>query len=229
MSLAKVKKEIRLLGNRKKAAIYQRFFKTGPGQYGEGDIFLGLTVPEMRAITKSNTLTLREIQSLLRSKIHEHRLVALLFLVKLYQKTKDARLAKFYLDNTDYVNNWDLVDLTAPNILGDFLLKRKRRVLYALAESNKLWERRIAIVATYTFIRNNQYRDTIRISEILLRDDHDLIHKAVGWMLREVGKKNRKELEKFLKKYHKKMPRTMLRYSIEKFPEAKRKQYMKKY
>ncbi|MEK6916642.1 MAG: DNA alkylation repair protein [Nanoarchaeota archaeon] len=222
-----VKDDLKELANPEKAKILQGFFKTGKGQYGEGDIFLGITVSEQRKVAKRYIgLYLEDIQKLLNSNIHEHRLVGLLILVEKYKKTKDKKIVDFYLKNSRKVNNWDLVDLTAHTILGAYLFERDRNILYKLAKSDNLWEKRISIVATFHFIKNNDLEDTFKIAEILLDDEHDLIHKAVGWMLRETGKKNQKAEEKFLDKHVKKMPRTMLRYAIEKFDEKKRKYYM---
>lgn len=231
-----IKRELELSGDSGRAKILSSFFKTGKGQYGEGDVFLGITVPEQRRIAKKYTLlTLKQIKELLQSKIHEHRLTALLILVEQYKlafKMKKAKQQKvivdFYLQHTDSVNNWDLVDLTADKILGQYLLdkKKERELLLKLANSSILWEKRIAIVATFAFIRNHEYTVTFRIAERLLQDKHDLIHKAVGWMLREVGKRNQNVEEKFLRKYAAVMPRTMLRYALEKFSKQKRNQYM---
>ena len=227
--LSKLKSELEQLGNPSKAKIQSSFFKTSKGQYSEGDIFLGVTVPETRKIAnKYLNLQLTEIQQLLSSKIHDHRLIALLILVENYKKTKDKNIPQFYLQNLKQVNNWDLVDLSADKILGQYLLDKDKSILYKLAQSNNLWERRVAIISTFQFIKNNQFEDTLKISEILLNDKHDLIHKAVGWMLRELGKRNQELEEQFLKKHYQKMPRTMLRYAIEKFDEEKRKQYLSK-
>ncbi len=229
-----IKRELQENSNIEKAKIYLRFFKTGPGHYGEGDQFLGLTVPEQRKIAlKYKDIQVKELKPLIRSPIHEHRLTALLILTYKYKKAdEDLRkeIYNFYLENYDCVNNWDLVDLTAPNIVGEYLLTRpsRRKILYELAKSTNLWKKRIAIIATFTFIRNDDFQDTINIAEILLKDDHDLIHKAVGWMLREMGKRNEKVLLKFLDKHHKEMPRTMLRYSLEKLTQEQREFYMKK-
>ena len=230
MNLLTLKKELKRLENPEQARILSKFFKTGKGEYGEGDIFLGIKVPEQRKVAKKYTdLPLKDTQTLLNSKIHEHRLTALLILVDKYQKSDNkTQIVNNYLKNTKKVNNWDLVDLSAPQILGNYLLDKNKSILHKLAKSKNLWEKRIAIVSTWTFIRNNQFNDTLKISEILLNDKHDLIHKAVGWMLREVGKKNQALEEKFLKKHYKTMPRTMLRYSIERFDEKKRKFYMQK-
>lgn len=231
MSLNSLKSSVLKLKNPKKIPIYQNFFKTGPGEYGEGDIFYGLSVPESRKIAiKYQDLPLKDVESLLNSKIHEERLIAILLLVKKFN-SRDEKIKKeiynFYLKNTKKINNWDLVDLSAHKIVGAFLLDKNRKILYSLVKSENLWEKRISIISTYAFIRQNQFKDTLKISEILLQDTHDLIHKAVGWMLREVGKKDILVLKKFLKKHYKSMPRTMLRYSIEKFPEDLRKQYLR--
>ena len=226
--LKQIKKELQSKANKEKAKIYQGFFKTKKGEYGEGDVFLGLTVPEQRGIAKKySNIELSDLEVLLKSKIHEERLTALLILVDKYKKDKE-NIFNFYLKNLNYVNNWDLVDLTSNRVVGDFLLNKEKDVLYKLAKSDNLWERRVAIVSTFEFIKNNQFEDTLKISEILLKDKHDLIHKAVGWMLREVGKKDLKKEEEFLNKHYKEMPRTMLRYAIEKFEENKRNFYMKR-
>ncbi len=230
--LNQLKGDLQELGNPEKAKIYQRFFKTGKGEYGEGDIFLGVTNPEQRKTAKKYTdLSLKELRELLSDKIHEYRSTSLFVLIDKYRKSDEAgkkKIYDFYLKNTKNINNWDLVDLSSYHILGDYLLERNKSILYKLAKSDNLWEKRIAIISTYWFIKNNQFEDTLKISEIFLKDEHDLIHKAVGWMLREVGKRDLETEEKFLKKYYKKMPRTMLRYSIEKFDEDKRKYYLKK-
>ncbi len=230
-----IKTDIKALENKKRAKLSSRFFKTGKGEYGEGDIFLGLTVPQQRQIAKKyqDLLNLAQLEKLLQSKIHEHRLTALVILTHQFQKGKENKKKKIfdlYLRNYKQINSWDLIDLTAPKIIGNHLLDKpkKRKILYQLAKSKNLWKKRIAIMATFEFIRNNQFQDAINISEILLNDNHDLIHKAVGWMLREVGKKNQKIEEKFLKKHYQTMPRTMLRYSIEKFEEEKRQFYLGK-
>jgi 3-methyladenine DNA glycosylase AlkD len=224
----KFKKEMQKLKNPEKARKLAGYFKTGEGEYADGDVFLGIIVPEQRKVAKKYDLSLDEMQKLLSSNIHEYRLTALFILVDKYKKA-DEKLKKeivdFYLKNTKNINNWDLVDLSAPNILGDFLLNKNRKVLYKLAKGH-LWEKRIAILATFAFIRKNDFSDSLRIAEILLKDKHDLIHKAVGWMLREIGKRDLKAEEKFLKKHYRHMPRTMLRYAIEKFPEKKREFYL---
>lgn len=229
-SLTRLKKELRKYADKKKALILERFFKTGPGEYGEGDLFIGVRVPFIRAVAKKYlTLSRKEIAMLLGSSIHEERLLALLILVGQFERA-DVRdrekMFRFYLNHTRSINNWDLVDLTSHRIVGNFLADKKRALLYGLARSPSLWERRIAIVATFHFIRRGQFKDTLRIAHLLLRDREDLMHKAVGWMLREVGKRDRKQLELFLSKYCALMPRTMLRYSLEHFPEGKRAFYM---
>ena len=237
--LKQLRKDLRKLANPKKANILQSFFKTGKGEYGEGDVFLGITVPEQRKVAvrynlpagKAGTLDFRNIQKLLNSKIHEERLVALLILVEQYKKVDEANKNKifdFYLKNTKRINNWDLVDLSAPKIVGRHLLDKDRSILYKFARSANLWERRIAILATFWFINKLQFSDALKIGEILIKDKDDLIHKAVGWMLREIGKRNQKVEEDFLKKFYKIMPRTMLRYAIERFSEDKRKFFLDK-
>lgn len=204
------------------------FFKTGKGQYGEGDKFIGVTVPDQRIVAKKYIdLPFKEIEKLLISPIHEHRLTALFILVGAYKKAK-KEVYDFYLKHTKYINNWDLVDSSASLIVGEWLLNKERSVLYTLAKSKNIWDRRIAIIATGAFIKNGEFADTLKIAQILLKDSHDLIHKAVGWMLREVGKRDEKAEEAFLKKHYKCMPRTMLRYAIERFPESKRHEYLAK-
>jgi 3-methyladenine DNA glycosylase AlkD len=229
---ANVKKELRRLADKKKAQVLRGFFKTGPGEYGEGDIFLGVTAPQIRRILQEqNELSLGQTQVLLRSPIHEERAFALLSLVGLCQRSDDKKLKekvyKLYFRNTKYINNWDLVDLSAPQIVGAYLADKSKTPLAALALSKSLWERRIAILATFHFIKNYEFSMTLQIAAILLRDKEDLMHKAVGWMLREVGKRNLAEEERFLKKHCRKMPRTMLRYAIERFPEDKRQAYLR--
>jgi len=230
--LKHLQNDLQKLADWQKAKLLARYFKTGKGEYGEGDVFLGITVPEQRKIAiKYKTLDLREIQQLLNSKIHEERLVALLILVEQYKKANDLikkKIFDFYLKNTKKINNWDLVDLSAHIILGNYLLYRDRSVVYRLAESKNLWERRIAVLTTFRFIKYNQFEDALKIGQILLKDKHGLIQKAVGWMLREIGKQDQKVEEEFLKKNYKIMPRTMLRYAIEKFAESKRKFYLAK-
>jgi len=233
----KIKKELKILSDRDKAKVLQGFFKTGKGEYGEGDIFIGVTVPLIRKISKEyyQKISLDEIQELLMSKIHEERLWAVITLVYKYEKVitkKDkTSIYKFYIKNFKYINNWDLVDLSAPKITGKYMIEfpEKRIILEKWAKSKNLWIRRISIVSTFQFIYNNESIWTLKIAEILLNDEEDLIHKAVGWMLRELGKRvHQKVEEEFLKKYYKKMPRMMLRYAIERFDKKKKAFYMKK-
>ena len=230
MSLSEIKKEIKKQANPKQAVILQRFFKTGKGEYGEGDIFYGIKVPVQRRIAKQfKDLAFEDLKVLIHSKVHEERLIAAFILVDQFKKgdeKKKKAVFDFYLKNREGINNWDLVDLSAPKIVGEYLLDKEKDLLYKLARSKDLWEKRIAILSTQTFIRNHFFEDTLNISEILLNDKHDLIHKAVGWMLREVGNRNMQTEEEFLRKHYKTMPRTMLRYAIEKFPEKKRKDYL---
>ncbi len=234
MTLIQLKKDLYNIANPTKAKILQRFFKTGPGQYGEGDIFLGVMVPDSRKIARKYlNLSFQDIKELLKSKIHEERLTALLLLGEKFKKgnyQEKENIISFYLQSTQYVNNWDLVDLSAHQILGEYLLlnPEEKYLLGKLAKSSLVWERRISMIATYAFIKRNHFQETLKISEILLNDKHDLIHKAVGWMLREVGKRDQEAEENFLKKYYKIMPRTMLRYAIERFDEKKKKLFMKK-
>jgi len=228
--LNQIKKELFRLGDSERAKKLSNYFKTGKGQYGEGDVFLGIPVPQQREVAKRyDNLSLDDVQELLKSEIHEHRFTALLILVSKYGKadsTNKEEIFNFYLKNSCYINNWDLVDLSAPKIVGDYLAHKERSTLFKLAKSSSLWERRIAVLATAAFIRNNDFEDALAIVKLLLFDENDLIHKAVGWMLREIGKRDQELLEKFLDKYKSRMPRTMLRYSIEKFREEKRKYYL---
>jgi 3-methyladenine DNA glycosylase AlkD len=228
--LDQIKKDLSQLGNPEKAKKLSGFFKTGKGQYGEGDIFLGIPVPEQRKMSKKYIdLPLNDLQELLSSRIHEHRLTALLILISKYGNADNSgknEIFSFYLKNTENINNWDLVDLSAPKIVGDYLVNKDTSILFKLAKSNNLWEKRIAILSTFTFIRNNDFEDALSISKMLLLDEHDLIQKAVGWMLREIGKRNQEIEERFLSKYYTQMPRTMLRYAIERFDENKRKFYL---
>lgn len=226
--LNNIKKEILSKSDSEKAKVYQRFFKTGIGEYGEGDVFVGLTVPKSREIAKKFfNLELKEVKELLNSKIHEERLIGLLILVYNYPKNK-KKIFDFYLENTNRINNWDLVDLTADKIVGNYLIDKDKKLLYKLAKSGNLWERRISIVSTFHFIKNNKFEDSLKLSEILLKDNHDLIHKAAGWMLREIGKRDQEVLERFLLKHYTEMPRTMLRYAIERFDGDKRRFYLRK-
>jgi len=230
MSLQALRRRMNELADKNVAETMSWFFKTGKGEYGEGDKFIGLKVPVQRKIAgEFRELDYKDLSVLLSSKIHEERLIALLILVERYKKSSEAEkefIYKFYLRQKKGINNWDLVDLSAPKIIGEHLLKRNKKILLRFAGSENIWERRIAILSTYAFIRKNEFETTLQIADILLEDKHDLIHKAVGWMLREIGKKDLVTEEKFLKLYYKKMPRTMLRYAIEKFPESKRKKYL---
>jgi 3-methyladenine DNA glycosylase AlkD len=230
---ATIRSELRSLKDPRKARVLSGFFKTGPGEYGEGDRFLGIPVPDIRRIVRTHRqASLKEVLDSLYSEYHEERLAALLLMVDRYQRG-DAVLKReifdLYLKNTACINSWDLVDLTAHHIVGEQLFERKRSLLTKLARSENLWERRIAILATFYFIRQGDSRETLRIAKLLLQDPHDLIHKAVGWMLREVGKRCSIESEcLYLDKYASIMPRTMLRYAIERFPTDLKARYMKK-
>ncbi len=221
---------LQLLGSKEKVQMLQRFFKTGPGEYGEGDVFVGLRVPELRKLAKEyQCLPFSEIIVLLQSPVHEARLLALLILVLIY-KQGDAslqdRIYDLYSKNTRFINNWDLVDASAEHIVGHHLRHRSKAPLYSFAVSGLLWDRRISIMATFHYIKNGEYAETLRVAEILLKDTEDLIHKAVGWMLREIGKRDHRTEEEFLKVHYKNMPRTMLRYAIEKFSETLRQRYL---
>ena len=251
-----LKKDLKNYERKEKSKLLSRFFKTGPGQYGEGDIFLGLKTAETRNVAKKySEICLSDIAKLLASKIHEHRAVAVMILNRQFTKgdfEQKQKIYKFYLKNISGINNWDLVDSSAHKIIGAYLglmalpaeqakhtrfLSRKakgsyisgasREILYKFAKSNNLWKKRIAIMSTYHFIRKKEFKDALKISKVLLNDEHDLIHKAVGWMLREVGNRDIVAEERFLKRHYQKMPRTMLRYAIEKFPETKRQAYLK--
>jgi len=231
MNIFGLKKELRNFADPEKAQVLKGFFKTGKGHYGEGDIFIGVTVPHTRSVAKEyRKLSLAEVKKILYSKIHEERLCAVLLLVDKFQKAEadeKKEIFHFYIKHIRQVNNWDLVDLSAPKIVGTYLLDKSKSILYRLARSKNLWEKRIAIVSTYTFIKSGEYQDTLKIAKILMNDMHDLIHKAVGWMLRELGKRSADTEKAFLKKFKTKMPRTMLRYAIEKFPEKERLNYLK--
>lgn len=231
MNHTDVQDTLRELADPETAKHSKRFFKTGPGEYGEGDQFLGIRVPEIRKVARRfKQLPLNETERLLKSGFHEERLCALIILAtrakKADSKVKE-QIYNLYLSNTIYINNWNLVDTSAEHIVGRYLADEDRTALYKLAKSDNLWERRIAIMSTFHFIKNNEFDDVLDIARILLNDEHDLIHKAVGWMLREVGKRNRKTEEKFLDQHIQDMPRTMLRYAIEKFPQDKRQYYLK--
>jgi len=229
--LNELQKELKKLSNPKQAKLLQGFFKTGEDQYGEGDIFLGIMMPIQRKIAQRFiNLDFKDIQKLLNSKIHEYRMVALLILTYIYSQASNERkkeVYNFYLKNTKNINNWDLIDVTSHKIIGDYLKDKPREILYKLAKSENLWEKRISIISCFAFIKDNDFKDALNISKILLNDKHDLIHKAVGWVLREIGKKDQIIEENFLKKHYKNMPRTMLRYAIERFDEDKRLRYLK--
>lgn len=222
---------VRELADPEDAVFLQRYFKTGPGEYGEGDVFAGIRIPALRKLARENAdLPLEEVAELLRSPVHEERLLALLILVRAHQRgTAERRreIHDLYLAHARFVNNWDLVDSSAEHLVGAQLWEGDRSLLERLARSDSLWERRIAIIATFHFIRRGDFGDTLRIAEMLLGDRHDLIHKAVGWMLREVGKRDQPTEEAFLRAHHRTMPRTMLRYAIEKFPEPLRQAYLR--
>ena len=226
-----IKNEMRKLANKEIAEHSKRFFKTGKGQYGEGDIYLGIRAPVLRKIAKNfRRISLAEVSKLLESKFHEERLLSILMLVNLFKSGDEddqELIYELYLDKTNFINNWDIVDISAGNIVGAFLFEKDKAPLYRLVFSENLWERRIAIVATFYFIKNDEFDDTLKIAEILFTDKEDLIHKAVGWMLREVGKRVIEIEEEFLEEHYLKMPRTMLRYAIERFPETRRKMYLK--
>jgi len=221
---------VRALADKEIAQHSQRFFKTGKGEYGEGDIFLGIRVPVIRKIAKQyKSMPIQEIVKLLQSKYHEERLLAVILMVNLSKKANEKQqkeLYTTYLSNTHKINNWDIIDSSAPDIVGKYLFDKNTKPLYTLANSNSLWEKRISILATFYFIKFNKYEDALKIAEIMLPEEHDLIHKATGWMLREIGNRDIETEEKFLKPHYKSMPRTMLRYAIEKFPETKRKKYL---
>jgi len=230
-SINHILKTIKDHGNPQIAAHSQRFFKTGKGEYGEGDVFLGIRVPLIRKFVREfKSITLLESLELLKSNFHEVRLLALLILVSKFKRhhheADEKEIYEAYLNHTDFINNWDLVDCSAGPILGAYLYQKDRAPIHRLVQSNILWERRIGIMSTFHFIKKEDYSDTIKIAKVLLEDPHDLIQKAVGWMLREVGKRNLPLEEEFLMKYYRMMPRTMLRYAIEKLPESDRKAYL---
>jgi 3-methyladenine DNA glycosylase AlkD len=231
-TLDNLRKDLRKFERPEKAKFLKRFFKTGKGEYAEGDLFLGLMTNETRAVAKKfSDLSFPDLAKLLSSRIHEERVVALMILSKRFDKAGSVErkeIYQFYLENLDGVNNWDLVDGSAANIIGKYLFESKesRDFLFDYAKSDNLWKRRIAMMSTFFYIKQNDFKDALIIAEILLNDKHDLIHKAVGWMLREIGNRDLNTEEEFLKKYYKKMPRTMLRYAIEKFPESLRKEYL---
>lgn len=232
--LAQLQQDLNDCINPEKAAFYPRFFKTGKGQYGEGDIFLGITVPQIRQVVKKyvKTATLHDIKALMLDPIHERRAAGIFILVAQFKKSLDLHQQKsiydFYLEHTKGINNWDLVDGSAAQIVGAYLYDKDRSTLYALVQSSNMWEQRIAIIATFDFIRKGDFTDTLQLATILVEHPHDLIQKAVGWMLREVGKRDVDTLMQFLNTHYQTMPRTMLRYAIEKFPEPVRQAYLRK-
>ena len=231
MSAKEIQKTLRDLADEGNAEQTQRFFKTGKGEYGEGDKFLGIKVPVLRKIVKQYKNVKGSVALvMLHSEFHEERLFAIFLLIEQYKvgnlEQKESIFTN-YLKNTKFINNWDLVDSSAHYIVGAHLENKKRSILYELAESKLLWDRRIAVIATFWFIRKNDFKDTLKLASQLLNDEEDLMHKAVGWMLREVGKRNLLAEENFLIKNYKSMPRTMLRYAIEKFPEEQRQAYLK--
>jgi 3-methyladenine DNA glycosylase AlkD len=232
MTLAALRKELRHQASAERAAGSQRFFKTGPGEYGEGDQFLGLSVPQTRALVpQTDALSESDVLTLLHSEWHEERLIALFILIRRFGKARknepaQQHLIELYLANTRWINNWDLVDTSAPHLLGAWLLKRDRSVLHLLAASASLWEQRISVLTTQAFIRAGDFADTLRLCERFLPHPHDLMHKACGWMLREVGNRDERVLRTFLDQHVADMPRTMLRYAIEKLPETDRKGYL---
>ena len=221
-----------MLSSPVKAAFYPRFFKTGPGQYAEGDLFIGVTVPNTRMIAKkySKDMDIEALDLMLCNPYHEMRLCALIILLEKYKKEKiqeqKEKYVTLYLSRLDYINNWDLVDVSAPGILGHWLYNKDKSILYSLADSNHLWRQRVSIIATLYFIKKGEIDDTLRISQLLLHHPHHLIHKATGWMLREAAKIHFEQCYEFLKENHEKMPRTMLRYAIEKFDEPLRKKIL---
>jgi 3-methyladenine DNA glycosylase AlkD len=230
MNLSQIRTELHRHAYPARAALMQEFFQTGPGGYGEGDRFLGLTVPQVREVVKlSAGASFKTVSSLLKSPIHEERLTALLIWVRQFAKGDEAQrgaIYQGYLAHARWINNWDLVDASARDIVGVWLADKDRAVLYRLVESPSLWERRIAVVATFHFIREGGFADILALCERLLKDEEDLIHKATGWMLREVGKRDQAVMEGFLIQHQRVMPRTMLRYAIEKLPEARRQAYL---
>jgi 3-methyladenine DNA glycosylase AlkD len=229
-TVKEIRKNLRELSDSARAEQAQRYFKTGKGEYGEGDKFLGIRVPVIRKLVRKYFgISIDEVLLLLRSPFHEERLFALLLLVQMYYRGSEKEkkeIYELYLSNTKYINNWDLVDISASYIVGEYLEDKDKQPIYDLVKSEDLWERRISIISTFHMIKSNDFSDALKISEILRNDREDLIHKAVGWMLREIGKRSLAVEEKFIRKNYKEMPRTMLRYSIEKFPEERRKAYL---
>lgn len=230
MTVENIRREMGKLGDSQKATFLQRFFKTAPGEYGAGDLFRGIRVPVLRKLSREyQSITLPEAEQLLNSPFHEDRLLALLILVRLFSGGDGptrSQIYETYLRHTKFINNWDLVDVSANHIIGAHLSDKSREPLYRLAASSDLWERRMAMMATFNFIKRGEFDDTLGVRRMLLNDSEDLIHKAVGWMLREVGKRDQKTEVRFLRVHYKQMPRVMLRYAVEKFPEAERKRYL---
>lgn len=232
-TVSQIRAELESFGNPEKAAHLSRFFKTGKGEYGEGDRFMGITVPEQRAIAKKYaSAELPVLEELIASPFHEQRLTALLILTFKYRKsqskTEKENFIRFYLNHTRFINNWDLVDLSCYVLLGDWLQNKDRSLLYRLAESSDIWEQRIAIVSCMHFVRKGDFKDCLAIADKLLLHPHDLIHKATGWLLREIGKRDKETLVAFLQERYLRMPRTMLRYAIERFPEEERQKWLKR-
>ena len=229
--LERIKKEINSFKSKERAKINSYFFKTGKGEYAEKDKFLGVRVPVLRKIAKKyKEISLKDIECLLMSEIHEYRFIALVFLINKYKKERlnQEKIFNFYIKNAKYIDNWDLVDISAPHIFGDYLLSKNKEILYNFLKSHNLWRRRIAIVSCFAFIKNNDFKDIIKIAKISLNDKHDLIHKACGWMLRELGKRDKSKLRKFLDQYYQKMPRVCLRYALERMSQREKEKYMKK-
>ncbi len=226
-----LQKELRRLADPVKARVLQGFFKTGPGEYGEGDLFLGVVIPVLRGLVKRTAgFSFSELSKLLASPFHEDRMMAVLILAKQFQesdKNGRGKVYRFYLQNLDRINNWDLVDVSAPGVVGAYLLEQNKKIPSALSKSKDLWRRRVAMISTFAFIRKGRFEETFRLAEALIQDEHDLMHKASGWMLREAGKRNPERLKEFLEKFAPRMPRTMLRYAIEKFPQARRQRYLR--
>lgn len=231
--------DFKKLSSEEKAKGYKKFFKTGKGEYGEGDVFIGVAVPEVRKLCKKylKEVSFDDLDFFISNEIHEYRLFALLILTYMYENTKKKKNSKkrerrqkeiydYYIKNKRWINNWDLIDTTAPKIVGEYLKERDKSILYELIESDSIWDQRIAILSTFAFIKEEDFKEILRFSELLLNHEHHLIHKALGWMLREVGKRDVEVLKEFLNKYMDKMPRTMLRYAIEKFNRKERLRYL---
>jgi 3-methyladenine DNA glycosylase AlkD len=231
MKAKKIQQRLKQLADKEHASVSRKFFKTGPGEYGEGDMFIGIRVPELRKLAKAyRDLAIKEVKILLQSAIHEERLLALLILIGCFANGDNAaktEIYELYLQHTRYINNWDLVDASAAHIIGAYLMDKDKQPLYRLARSKDMWERRVSIMATFHWIKHHEFSETLKIAGMLLGDGEDLIHKAVGWMLREIGKRDLAVEESFLKAHYRQMPRTMLRYAIEKFPETTRQRYLK--